>query len=122
MSFTENLNYCMNQRKYSAYRLSRLIGSTNQAVLNWQKGKSIPHYKTREKIAGIFGITVEELDGDSLPTVSSQINLILEFPQIEKGRPADGKAANVLDLSDLSVENREKLKDYFALLLNSQER
>lgn len=69
MAFTENLNYCMTQRDYSAYRLSKIIGSTNQAVLNWQAGKAIPHAKTRQKIADHFGITLAELDGDELPAL-----------------------------------------------------
>lgn len=69
MAFTENLNYCMTQRDYSAYRLSKIIGSTNQAVLNWQAGKAIPHAKTRQKIADCFGITLESLDGDEFPVL-----------------------------------------------------
>ena len=72
MAFTENLNYCMTQRDYSAYRLSKIIGSTNQAVLNWQAGKAIPHAKTRQKIADHFGITLAELDGDELPVLPEQ--------------------------------------------------
>lgn len=72
MAFTENLNYCMTQRGYSAYRLSKIIGSTNQAVLNWQAGKAIPHAKTRQKIADHFGITLAELDGDELPALPKQ--------------------------------------------------
>lgn len=72
MAFTENLNYCMTQRDYSAYRLSKIIGSTNQAVLNWQAGKAIPHAKTRQKIADHFGITLAELDGDELPALPKQ--------------------------------------------------
>lgn len=72
MAFTENLNYCMTQKDYSAYRLSKIIGSTNQAVLNWQAGKAIPHTKTRQKIADHFGITLAELDGDELPVLPEQ--------------------------------------------------
>lgn len=72
MAFTENLNYCMTQRDYSAYRLSKIIGSTNQAVLNWQAGKAIPHAKTRQKIADHFGITLAELDGDEFPVLPKQ--------------------------------------------------
>ena len=72
MAFTENLNYCMTQKDYSAYRLSKIIGSTNQAVLNWQAGKAIPHVKTRQKIADHFGITLAELDGDDLPVLPPQ--------------------------------------------------
>lgn len=72
MAFTENLNYCMSQKGYSAYRLSKIIGSTNQAVLNWQAGKATPHAKTRQKIADHFGITLADLDGDDLPVLPEQ--------------------------------------------------
>lgn len=72
MAFTENLNYCMSQKGYSAYRLSKIIGSTNQAVLNWQAGKATPHAKTRQKIADHFGITLADLDGDELPVLPEQ--------------------------------------------------
>lgn len=72
MAFTENLNYCMSQKGYSAYRLSKIIGSTNQAVLNWQAGKATPHAKTRQKIADHFGITLAEMDGDELPVLPEE--------------------------------------------------
>lgn len=72
MAFTKNLNYCMTQKNYSAYRLSKIIGATNQAVLNWQAGKAIPHTKTRQKIADHFGITLESLDGDELPVLPKE--------------------------------------------------
>lgn len=69
MAFMHNLNFCMQQKGYSAYRLSKIIGASNQAVLLWQSGKTIPHQKTRQKIADHFGITLEELDGDKLPVL-----------------------------------------------------
>lgn len=72
MPFTENLNYCMKQMNYSAYRMAKLIGATNQAVLNWQAGKAVPYPRTRQKIADHFGITLAELDGDELPTLPPQ--------------------------------------------------
>lgn len=69
MPFTENLNYCMKQMNYSAYRMAKLIGATNQAVLNWQAGKAVPYPRTRQRVADHFGITLAELDGDELPTL-----------------------------------------------------
>lgn len=69
MPFTENLNYCMKQMNYSAYRMAKLIGATNQAVLNWQAGKAVPYPRTRQKVADHFGITLAELDGDELPVL-----------------------------------------------------
>lgn len=69
MAFMQNLNYCMQKKGYSAYRLAKIIGASNQGVLLWQTGKNTPHPKTRQKIADHFGITLAELDGDELPVL-----------------------------------------------------
>lgn len=67
MSFTQNFNYCMEQKRYTAYKFAKIIGASNQGVLNWQSGECIPYPKTKKKIADHFGITLAELDGDDLP-------------------------------------------------------
>lgn len=69
MPFTQNFNYCMEQKKYTAYKFAKIIGASNQGVLNWQSGECIPYPKTRQKIAAHFGITLAELDGDELPVL-----------------------------------------------------
>lgn len=69
MGFTENFNYCMEQRNYSAYRFAKILGVNIQSPVNWKTGASIPHYRTRQKIAEHFGITLAELDGDALPVL-----------------------------------------------------
>lgn len=69
MPFTQNFNYCMEQKKYTAYKFAKIIGASNQGVLNWQSGECIPYQKTKKKIADHFGITLAELDGDELPTL-----------------------------------------------------
>ena len=69
MPFTQNFNYCMEQKKYTAYKFAKIIGASNQGVLNWQSGECIPYPKTRQKIADHFGITLAELDGDDLPVL-----------------------------------------------------
>lgn len=69
MAFTQNFNYCMEQRGYSAYKFAQIIGASNQGVLNWQSGDSKPYPKTQKKIADHFGITVEALNGEELPTL-----------------------------------------------------
>ena len=69
MGFTENFNYCMEQRNYSAYRFAKILGGNIQSPVNWKTGASIPHYGTRQKIAEHFGITLAELDGDELPVL-----------------------------------------------------
>lgn len=101
MGFTKNLSYLMQQRGYSAYKLAKVLGVSNQAAINWQTGVNIPHTKTRQKIADLFGITLGELDGDSLPVLRSET----DDPGIKKERPADGEA-----LSDMQLDAIEFVK------------
>ena len=72
MPFTQNFNYCMEQKQYTAYKFAKIIGASNQGVLNWQSGECVPYPKTKKKIADHFGITLAELDGDELPALPKQ--------------------------------------------------
>ena len=69
MGFTENFNYCLDQRGYSAYRFAKIIGVNIQSVVNWKTGSTRPHYPKKVQIADHFGITLAELDGDELPVL-----------------------------------------------------
>lgn len=110
MAFTENLNYCMTQKDYSAYRVSKIIGSTNQAVLNWQAGKAIPHTKTRQKIADHFGITLADLDGDELPVLPEKgAKKSALDPKTEGEGLSAAKKALLVAIDDLSDAQCEKL-------------
>lgn len=88
MGFTENFNYCMEQRNYSAYRFAKILGVNIQSPVNWKTGASIPHYGTRKKIAEHFGITLAELDGDELPVLPPEGAKKAPDPEIEGGREA----------------------------------
>lgn len=72
MGFTENFNYCLEQRGYSAYRFAKIIGANIQSVVNWKTGATRPHYPKKVQIADHFGITLAELDGDELPALPEQ--------------------------------------------------
>ena len=61
MPFTQNFNYCMEQKKYTAYKFAKIIGASNQGVLNWQSGESIPYPKTKKKIRDL-GYNIIELE------------------------------------------------------------
>lgn len=69
MAFAQNFSYCLDQMGLSPYAFAQIIGVSNQGVLNWKKGVSIPYPKTQQKIANYFGITVEALMGDKLPAL-----------------------------------------------------
>lgn len=107
MGFTENFNYCMEQRNYSAYRFAKILGVNIQSPVNWKTGASIPHYGTRQKIAEHFGITLAELDGDELPVLPPEGAKKAPDPEIEGGSPA--KKALMDALNDLTDEQCEKL-------------
>ena len=72
MGFTENFNYCLEERGYSAYRFAKIIGVNIQSVVNWKTGTTQPHYSKKVKIADHFGITLAELDGDELPVLPKE--------------------------------------------------
>lgn len=95
MAFMQNLNYCMQQKGYSAYRLAKIIGASNQGVLLWQTGKNTPHPKTRQKIADHFGITLAELDGDELPVLPEQ--------GVEKAPATEGEGIKYTDFELLQA-------------------
>lgn len=97
MAFMQNLNYCMQQKGYSAYRLAKIIGASNQGVLLWQAGKNIPHPKTRKKIADHFGITLAELDGDELPVLPNEGIKKDPIPKDGAVRPAAQELLDFLD-------------------------
>lgn len=96
MAFMQNLNYCMQKKGYSAYRLAKIIGASNQGVLLWQTGKNTPHPKTRQKIADHFGITLAELDGDELPVLPEDGTKKAPDPKTE----GEGVSPTVQELFD----------------------
>lgn len=116
MGFAENLNYCMQQRGYSAYRLAKELGVNNQSAVNWQRGGILPHPKTRQKIADHFGITLEELDGDELPVLPAESAQKNTRPA-ETGRAGDKRTQRLLDfIDDCSAEELASLAQYIDFL------
>jgi transcriptional regulator with XRE-family HTH domain len=107
MGFTENFNYCMEQRNYSAYRFAKILGVNIQSPVNWKTGASIPHYGTRQKIAEHFGITLAELDGDELPVLPPED---AKKAPAAKGEGVSAERKALLDIvSSLTDEQCRKL-------------
>lgn len=108
MPFTQNFNYCMEQKKYTAYKFAKIIGASNQGVLNWQSGECIPYPKTKKKIADHFGITLAELDGDELPVLPKE-----GIKKETSGQKAEGvntaKQALLAAIDDFTEEQCKKL-------------
>lgn len=107
MSFAQNFCCCLEENGLSPYAFAKIIGVSNQGVLNWTKGISLPYPKTQQKIADYFGITVEALMGDELPVLPPEGAKKAPDPEIEGGSQA--KKALMDALNDLTDEQCEKL-------------
>lgn len=107
MGFTENFNYCLEQRNYTAYRFAKLIGVNIQSVLNWKNGITQPHYDKKLKIADYFGITLAELDGDALPVLPPEG--AKKAPATEGEGISAAKRALINAIDGLTDEQCEKL-------------
>lgn len=69
MAFSQNLRYVKDAAHVSNYKLAKDLGCSQTAIANWLDRGTVPHQKTRQKIADYFGITLEALDGDALPVL-----------------------------------------------------
>ncbi len=105
MGFAENLNYCMQQRGYSAYRLAKKLGVNNQSTVNWQRGGILPHPKTRQKIADHFGITLAELDGDELPVLPNEG---IKKDPVPKDEVEDSETTELREIWSSADENERR--------------
>ena len=115
MSFTNNFNYALEQREYSAYRFAKIIGVNGQSVANWKAGTVIPHPKTRQKIAEHFGITLAELDGDKLPVLPKEgIKKETSGQKAEGLIPYDDKELNEM-IEKLRRMDKKTLRKFSAL-------
>lgn len=112
MGFTENFNYCLEERGYSAYRFAKIIGVNIQSVVNWKTGTTQPHYSKKVKIADHFGITLAELDGDELPVLPNEG---IKKDPIPKDGAVSQEKQQLLDMIDgLSDEQCRKLAGFIA--------
>ena len=112
MGFTENFNYCLEARGYSAYRFAKIIGVNIQSVVNWKNGTTQPHYPTKVKIADHFGITLAELDGDELPVLPPES---IKKDPIPKDGGVSQEKQQLIDMIDgLSDEQCRKLASFIA--------
>lgn len=61
--FSERLAKLMQEEKISAYRLAKIVGVSNQCVLNWLDEINEPKISYLNKIADYFNVTTDYLLG-----------------------------------------------------------
>lgn len=101
--FADNLKKARLDKRLSQKALASALFLSQQAYCRYENGSAAPSPEILAKICMLLGVTADELLGnDKAPTVEQ-----------------NGERS-VLDITDLSPENRDRLEDYLHLLLNSQ--
>ena len=63
MQFNEILRELMQQCGYTNYKLAQMMDISQSTVAYWVEGKGLPQRSKRKQLAGIFGVSVDELMG-----------------------------------------------------------
>lgn len=105
--FYNNYERLCSENGEKPYQLPLKLGAkSNSVVAQWQKG-SVPRGEMLQKIAAHFNVSVEYLlTGES---------------ENEKS-PAPKSAELIPGYSDLTEENKAKVRDYIALLAMSEQK
>lgn len=83
--------------------LAKLLNVGASTISNWETGYSSPDIESLKIMAKVFSVSIDELLGaEKAPTVKT-----------------DGERT-LLDITQLSPANRDRLEDYMSLLLDSQ--
>lgn len=109
MGFAQNLDHLMQMLGMTKYQLAKELGCHQTSVANWLENGTMPHKRTIEAVASVFGITSTELCADEIPVLRKK----------EKPAPSGGDRLNPL-YYELSPENREFIDSMIEKLLKSQ--
>lgn len=112
MAFAENLRHLMELNNVSNYYLAKKLGASQSSVANWISGNNIPHKKTKTAIAEVFGISLEEIDGDEKPNaiIGKKENLTAKSDEVMDIRILLEKMSTS-ELADLMGKIAQIMKD-----------
>lgn len=82
---------------------AEIMNAGQSTVSGWENGSREPDFEALRKMSELFDCSIDELLGNK------------KAPAVEQ----NGERS-VLDITDLSPENRDRLEDYLHLLLDSQ--
>lgn len=105
MPFAENLRYIMSYLNLTNYRLAKELGCSQTTISNYLDGTTTPRAKAQQKIAALFGLSVEDLMGDSIPC-AQQLSLKKEEPA---GQETDGREERFMELFSSLTEEKQDL-------------
>ncbi|MCH5213140.1 MAG: helix-turn-helix domain-containing protein [Oscillospiraceae bacterium] len=95
-------------------RLAEMLGVTQSAVTNWEKGKSVPDYENQQKLADIYGISIDELLGREAPIKEKGIKIPV-LGRVQAGIPVEA-IEEIIDYEEISTE-MSRQGEYFGLIV-----
>lgn len=63
MEFCQILDEMMKERGWSKYRLAKLMDCSQTTIGHWLAGDHLPQRATMKRLADVFGVSVERLQG-----------------------------------------------------------
>lgn len=109
MSFSENLKKFRTQKGLSQQKLAELVGVSQTAIYNWEKGERTPKMDAITKIADVLGVKLNDL----IPTDQA---IDWFFEKVEENRIT--REYNALDtaikdnLDKMNESAKKKVYDY----------
>lgn len=114
MNFSSNLRYLRKQKGMSQEDLANKLGYKSfTTIQKWESGVSEPSVSTVKKIAGIFGVTMDQMiNEDSSGFVPLQLteqeeHLVVSFRSLNE----DGRDRAISYVDDLSGMDKYRLSD-----------
>lgn len=130
MNFSSNLKYLREQKGLNQADLAKVLGVKQPTVGNWEAGKREPELSVLAYIATYFEVTIDDLILNNLRPVMPLYTVNLRYLR-KKHKMTQDDMANLLGYrgkqgysmietgkSGISIENLEKLADFFGVTLD----
>lgn len=102
------------EKGYTQAQIAKLLNLRQSAVSMWESGKSFPDYENQQKLADIYGISIDELLGRETPVKSKGIKIPV-LGKVRAGIPVEA-IEEVIDYEEISVE-MSRQGEYFGLIV-----
>lgn len=130
MYLAQNMKYLREQIKTSQNGLAEIFKVSRSAVCNWESGKREPELSVLIHIADYFGVTLDDLIRKNLQPPIARYSENLRYLRKKHGMTQEDMAvflgfsgksslcAVETGKSGISIENLEKLADFFGVTLD----
>ena len=103
MDAIDKINAILDLRGMSGAELERKIGVSNSVYSQWNTKTTKPSRRSLAKVAEVLSVPIEEL-----------------LPDKKEKPPSEPGSERIPGYFNLTKENKEKAREYIALLLESQ--